>query len=130
MNDRVKIDIFRFTAWSGEVLDPEMDVRSDEQMIGNFTWRSSQQESPRAFDVIRFNATFVELADIDALALDIRGFFTWEIREEESVRIATNLVAKISHAMAATTPGEPLAYTHSEHYFEQLLAAARRPQYQ
>jgi len=130
MNDRVKIDIFRFTAWSGEVFDPEMDVRSDDQMIGNFTWRSSQQESPRVFDVIRFNATFAELAVIDALALDIRGFFTWKIREEESVRIATSLVAKISHAMAATKPGEPITYTHSERYFEQLLAAARRPQYQ
>ncbi len=124
MDDRVRIDIFRFTAWSGEVFDPEMDVRG-ERPLGFFTWRSSHQESPRVFDLIRFNATFVELADIDTLARDIRQFFTWTVREDESVRIARSLVAKISHAMAATQPGEQLAYKHSEQYFEQLLAAAR-----
>lgn len=129
MNDRVEISIYRFTAWSGEAFDPDMDVRS-EKPIGFFTWRESNQTPPDVFDAIRLHATFRELADIDVLALNIRDFFPWNIREEESVRVATNLVAKISHAMAATKPGEPLVYTHSERYFEQLLAAARRPLYQ
>lgn len=126
MTDRVRIDILRFTAWSGEEFDPEMDVKSVDRAIGFFTWRSSQQEFPSTFDVIRFNATFAEVANIESLAIDIRAFFPWNVRVEESERIATNLVAKISHAMTATKPGESLTYAHGERYFEQLLVIARQ----
>jgi hypothetical protein len=124
MSERVEINIFRFTSWSDEVFDPEMDVRG-EKLFGFYTWRTTSQPNLATASLILPHATFQQLADIDMFARSIQDFFTWKVREAEAKRIATAVVAKISHAMTTTAPETPLKYVHSKRYFQSLTELDR-----